>query len=118
MQSIPSSSPSNAKKYNHKEYVTGFQSTQAQDTPIQLDVRGKIPEWVYGTYLAIGPGQFQAKGKSADYWFDGFGMIHQFILNGKGVTYKNNLIASEYYKRTCDSGLFKNLLKKNRHGPN
>ena len=88
-----------------KPFLLGF-SSLAQETSIKtLTIKGKIPAWIHGTFLSIGPGQFEINESKASHWLDGFAMVHRFTVQSGSVSYANKLIKTNYYKEAVKKGV-------------
>jgi hypothetical protein len=45
---------------------------------------GRIPEWLQGTFLRLGPGKFDIGDFVMNHWFDGYAVLYKFdIQKGK-----------------------------------
>jgi carotenoid cleavage dioxygenase-like enzyme len=58
------------------------QREEIDDTP--LDVEGSIPDWLRGTFLLNGPGQFEVGGRPLVHWFDALAVVRRFRIDGSG----------------------------------
>ena len=68
-------------------YLRGFQTLDAETSMPTLPVQGRIPRWLTGTLLRIGPARFEWGPDRYRHWFDGSGMIHKFSFAGGSVGY-------------------------------
>ena len=85
--------------------LLGFTTLEAQTSLDKLeDIQGTIPTWLNGSFLSIGPGQFEIGKSRAPHWLDGFAMIYKFGFNNGTVSYANSLIDTTYYKDSCAQG--------------
>lgn len=82
----------------------GFTSLKTEDNNTPLSITGTMPEWLNGSFIAIGPGVFELKASKAQGWLDGFAMIHQFSIEKRKVNYSSKLIDSSYYQDCCKKG--------------
>ena len=76
-----------------------------------LEVRGRIPAELNGTYYRNGPNPaFEAPGRY--HWFDGDGMVHAITLADGRAHYRNRYVLSAGLKeeRAAGRGLFSGLL--------
>ena len=64
---------------------------------------GKIPDWLEGTILRNGVGQWDLGGESVVHWFDGHALLHKFeIKNGSGTRARQNAsVATSYGPSPC-----------------
>ncbi|MFB6281249.1 MAG: carotenoid oxygenase family protein [Haloferacaceae archaeon] len=74
-------------------WAAGFE-TQAEEARASLDVEGTIPEWLTGTYVANGPGAFEAGDRPLVHWFDPFAMLRRFRFDDGAVAYANRYVRS------------------------
>ncbi len=91
----------NSAKFTHQ---LGFCSLKKESHNQKLTVHGSIPEWLNGSFISIGPGEFEINNTVAQNWLDGFGMIHQFAIAKGAVSYSNKLVNSAYYQECCKTG--------------
>ena len=105
--------PVTSKKYSNPPaippaqtcpYKLGFTSLCQELKNSSLTIQGSIPEWLSGSFVAIGPGIFELNKSKAAHWLDGFGMLHQFLIKDGTITYGNKLIDSFYYQDCCKLG--------------
>lgn len=108
---IPQKNPSKQTTYPYnKPFLTGFQS-QKQIVKLMdkdLEVVGCIPEWLYGSYVAVGPAQFEAGESKAHHWLDGLAMVHRFAFKKGHVSYANQFIHSYYFNESISKGTLTN----------
>jgi carotenoid cleavage dioxygenase-like enzyme len=64
---------------------------------------GTLPGWLQGTYLANGPGVFEAGDTDLRHWFDPFGMLRRLDIGGGRVRYRNRHVDSRD-RRYADAG--------------
>jgi beta,beta-carotene 9',10'-dioxygenase len=57
-----------------------------------LRVEGRIPDWLTGTLLRMGPARFEWGPDRYRHWFDGSGMIHKFSFAAGNVGYANRYV--------------------------
>jgi beta,beta-carotene 9',10'-dioxygenase len=73
-------------------YLRGFQSLEEEISVSTLPVQGRIPRWLTGTLLRIGPARFEWGPDRYRHWFDGSGMIHKFTFAAGKVGYANRYV--------------------------
>lgn len=62
----------------------------------QLDVIGRIPKELNGTYMRIGPNPLHVKNPATYHWFTGDGMVHAVkIKNGQFEWYRNRWVGTD-----------------------
>lgn len=86
------------------EYAAGFKTLSEEYTLDSVKVEGKIPAYIRGSLLRIGPAMFEDASGPFDHHFDGLGMWHRFHFSDEGVSYRNRFAKSEAYKRYQASG--------------
>ena len=57
-----------------------------------LEVTGKIPTWLKGTFVRNGPALFEIGSESFNHWFDGQAMLHSYKFDNGNVTYSNKFL--------------------------
>jgi carotenoid cleavage dioxygenase-like enzyme len=77
--------------------------SQHEETTADLPVEGTLPGWLEGTYLANGPGVFEAGDTALRHWFDPFGMLRRFEFGDGSVCYRNRHVDSRD-RRYADAG--------------
>jgi carotenoid cleavage dioxygenase-like enzyme len=89
--------PQNHFKQN---FETQTQTSIIDDLPVQ----GNIPDWLFGTLMRNGPGQFEVAHAVYPHWFDGLCMMHRFtFINGK-VSFANQFLQSQAYIKDNKTG--------------
>jgi carotenoid cleavage dioxygenase-like enzyme len=73
---------------------------------ISLNVKGKIPSWVNGTFINNVPAILKGEKSSIGHWFDGLAMLQAFYIKDGKVQYKSRFLHSEAYKSYQNSGKF------------
>ena len=66
----------------------------------ESEISGKLPEWVSGTFLRVGPGKFDfEKDFVLEHLLDGYALLSKFeIRNGK-VKFEKKFLESDAYKK-------------------
>ena len=98
------SSKIGAGYYCSHPHALGITSLKKESQDSKLTIHGTIPEWLNGSFVTVGPSVFELNTSKANYWLDGFGMIHQFTINNGTIAYNNKLIDSFYYQDCCKKG--------------
>lgn len=67
----------------------GFLGLEEEKGPIEIKVRGDIPEWVAGSLYRTGPGVYDVEDTPigtwrTSHWFDGLAQTHRFDINPVG----------------------------------
>lgn len=84
-------------------YTSGF-ATVSPTSPVALPVRGRLPDWLAGTLLRVGPGQFEVGAQHYAHWFDGLALLHRFTFAGGGVTYASAFLQTRAYQAAQREG--------------
>lgn len=84
---------------NTSTHRLGFMNCEEVTRPLQLKVKGDLPDWVEGRLYRNGPGVFDiatARGKTVhiDHWFDGLAVLHRFQIENGQVTYSSRHLAA------------------------
>lgn len=84
----------------------GLRSQPETVSDAELQVDGTLPEWVDGSFVLNGPGQFEVGGRSFEYWFDPFAMLRLLDVSGPDgtVRYTNRYVDSQDYRWALDRG--------------
>lgn len=75
-----------------------FFKTLENETDIGIPVKGDIPQWVNGILIRNGPAKFEQGNIRLVHWFDGYAMLHKFVLKQGKVWYQNRFIHSTNYQ--------------------
>ncbi|CAG7716213.1 unnamed protein product [Allacma fusca] len=62
-------------------------------------INGKIPEWLRGSFIRIGPGKFDIDNFTMNHWFDGYSIMSKFSVTGDTVKFEKKYLQSDAYKR-------------------
>lgn len=85
-----------------------YKSLEQENSISNLPVHGKIPHWLQGTLLRVGPGKFETEKQPILHAFDGFAMLHSFSFKNGDVAYANKFLQTKYYKNALATGYVKN----------
>lgn len=85
-------------------YAQALTTQPVENDRIALTVTGNIPDWMRGTLVRNGPGQFEVGSTPIAHWFDGLAMLHAFTIDGSQVHYTNRFIRSNAYERDNANG--------------
>ena len=77
------------------------QNSETELTKLQLD--GSLPKWLNGKLVRNGPAIFEAGSTQLRHWFDGYGMLHGFMIADGTVYYQSKLIQSPEYLNNKES---------------
>ncbi len=71
--------------------------------PVSLNISGKIPTWLRGTFIRNGPGKFTIGDQTLIHWFDGFAFVVAFAFEDGRVTYQSAFLESNQLKDSLSS---------------
>ncbi|XP_038047198.1 beta,beta-carotene 15,15'-dioxygenase-like [Patiria miniata] len=66
--------------------------------PRPATITGEIPKWVHGSLLRNGPGLFEAGDQEVGSLFDGFALLHRFIIKDGEVSYQSRYLECDAYQ--------------------
>lgn len=85
------------------DFLQVFKTTEEIEKPVKGSITGKLPNWLNGNYLRIGPGKYDFKdsGFTVNHVFDGYSIITKFGIDGKNssVTLEKKYLDTEVYKK-------------------
>ena len=100
---------------NH--FRRGFETQLEEVSVDDVAVDGKIPDWLQGTIVRNGPGQFELEGVCPDdcykyqdkrvcyvHWFDGLAMPHRFTIKDGRVSFANRYMITQTYTQDNKTG--------------
>jgi carotenoid cleavage dioxygenase-like enzyme len=76
---------------------------KGQENPIEVAVKGKIPDWVNGTLFRNGPGRFRFGNNVYRHTFDGMATVNKFQIKNGSVLFSNRLLNTQTYKKACET---------------
>lgn len=92
---------------NYHSSHPGRQNLLDQTDPIELDVEGKLPTWLQGTLLRVGPSWFGDNPPEASlHWFDGLSMLHAFDISDNKILYYNKFLESDALQKAKNEDVF------------
>lgn len=84
------------------DYALGYETLDGEITLESVPVEGRIPDWIHGSLVRLGPGKFDVGGQKLGHHFCGFGMLHRFGFENGRVSYRNRYIDSRGYRIARD----------------
>jgi carotenoid cleavage dioxygenase-like enzyme len=63
-----------------------------------LDLEGRLPDWLAGSLLRTGPARFEVGDRTVAHWFDGLAMLHRFSFAGGRVSYAGRFLRSRAFQ--------------------
>jgi len=76
-----------------KNFLTRLEA----EVDIQIPVQGMLPNWLNGVLLRNGPAKFEQGNRPLQHWFDGYAMLHKFVIRNERVCYNNKFLHSNCY---------------------
>lgn len=81
---------------------TGFTTQREEVRDVSLETKGSFPEWLDGTFVSNGPGQFEVGDTAFEHWFDALAMLRRLEIQNSQVQYTNRFLRSEDYHTARD----------------
>lgn len=88
----------------------GFETQREEVRNVALDVSGAFPDWLDGTLVCNGPGQFEVGDTALNHWFDPLAMLRGFRFDDGGVRYTNRFVRSEDFRVARERGRIRRSL--------
>jgi len=78
----------------------GFQDQTETKTTQNLNIKGKIPNWLNGSLYRNGLGKFSYKEgtKELNHWFDGYSLLHRINIKNCEASYVSRFVDSKDYQ--------------------
>ncbi|QLG27854.1 carotenoid oxygenase family protein [Halorarum halophilum] len=89
---------------NDTGYREGLRTQTEEVVDARLPVESPFPDWLRGTFVGNGPGQFEVGGRSLVHWFDPLAMLRRFRFDDEGVRYSNRFVRSRDYEYARERG--------------
>jgi len=83
----------------------GFRSATSEVHDHRPTVEGSVPEWLSGTLVRNGPGQFEVGGRRVNHWFDGLAMLRRYAFEDGRISYSSRFLRTEAYAEAMDGRL-------------
>jgi len=80
----------------------GLQTQREELQDVVLDVTGSFPDWLEGTFISNGPGQFEVGETTLNHWFDALAMLRRLRFDGGKVRYTNRFVRSDDFRVARD----------------
>eukprot|EP00795_Rhopilema_esculentum_P009143 gene9143-16806_t len=77
-----------------------YQTTEEHPDVLDAEIEGKIPNWVEGTLLRVGPGKFEWGDTKYNHWFDGDAILNRFAIKDGSVKFSSRFLRSKSYKES------------------
>lgn len=76
----------------------GLTSQREEVHDVALTVEGDLPEWLAGTFISNGPGQFEVGDTPLEHWFDALAMLRGIRIEDGQVWYTNRFLRSRDFR--------------------
>lgn len=88
----------------------GFRTQREECRDVELDASGRFPDWLDGTLIYNGPGQFEVGDTPLEHWFDPLAMLRGFRFDDGSVRYTNRFVRSEDFRVAREEGRIRRSL--------
>ena len=82
----------------------GFEGLATDAAPMPLQMRGRIPPALYGSFYRNGPARHVLGGERYHHWFDGDGMLQQYTLGPRGVVHQGRFVRTDKFLADSAAG--------------
>jgi beta,beta-carotene 9',10'-dioxygenase len=89
-------------------FQLGFTSLNSEVNVDNLDIQGRVPDWINGSLYRNGPARFEIGKSSYGHWFDGLAMVHRYHFYRGQIAYRNRFLQTGTYKKVISSGKISN----------
>jgi carotenoid cleavage dioxygenase-like enzyme len=76
----------------------GVETQSEEVDAVELTVEGTLPEWLEGTFISNGPGQFEVGDTALEHWFDALAMVRGIRIEDGTIRYTNRFVRSEDFR--------------------
>uniref|UniRef100_A0A8C2Q821 Retinoid isomerohydrolase n=1 Tax=Cyprinus carpio TaxID=7962 RepID=A0A8C2Q821_CYPCA len=80
-------------------YKKIFETVEELNEPLPATVTGRIPSFIKGSLLRLGPGLFEVGSEPFYHLFDGQALMHKFDFSSGQVTYFRKFVKTDAYVR-------------------
>lgn len=88
----------------------GFETQREEVRDVGLEATAPFPEWLDGTLVCNGPGQFEVGDTELTHWFDPLAMLRGFAFDDGAVRYTNRFVRSEDFRVAREEGRVRRAL--------
>ena len=78
-------------------FAKGFNSLNKEYTETTIGNTDRLPKWLRGSLLKVGPAQFKIGKTDVKHWFDGLAMLYKFEITDTEILFSNSFIKSSQY---------------------
>ena len=91
--------------------VDNYYISQKSETELtKLNIDGALPNWLNGKLVRNGPALFEAGSTKLRHWFDGYGMLHGFMIANGTIYYQSKFTQSEEYLNSKEACKLENTI--------
>jgi carotenoid cleavage dioxygenase-like enzyme len=76
----------------------GLTTQREEVRNVELAVEGELPEWLDGTFISNGPGQFEVGDTPLEHWFDALAMLRGIRIEDGNLWYTNRFLRSDDFR--------------------
>ncbi|WP_326538804.1 carotenoid oxygenase family protein [Pseudorhodoferax sp.] len=85
-------------------WLMGFEGLAADAAPMALEMQGRIPPALFGSFYRNGAARHALGGERYHHWFDGDGMLQQYQLGPQGVVHQGRFVRTEKFLADSAAG--------------
>ena len=82
----------------------GFEGLAADAPPMPLEMHGRIPAALHGSFYRNGAARHALGGERYHHWFDGDGMLQHYRLGPRGVVHQGRFVRTSKYLADSAAG--------------
>jgi len=98
--------PALARGAGRPDWALAFDGVTQDLPPLDMQLRGRIPEACRGTLYRNGPARFERGGQRYGHWIDPDGMVQAFHLSDAGVSHRGRFVRTDKFRREEAAGRF------------
>lgn len=87
-------------------YELGFRDLTEEVRDRRLEVEGRLPGWLDGSFVRNGPARWRTDDAEADHWFDGLAHLVRFQFDDSELRYTNQFPRTDAYRKAVGDGSF------------
>lgn len=85
-------------------WLLGYEGLSADVAPMPLDVRGKLPPELSGSFYRNGPARHTLGGMRYHHLFDGDGMLQEYRIEGGSIVHRGRFVRTEKFVADSRAG--------------
>lgn len=82
----------------------GFRTQREELDDVDLPVTGAFPDWLDGSLVVNGPGQFEVGDTELEHWFDALAMLRRVDVADGRASYSNRFVRSRDFEVAREDG--------------